>query len=124
VDGEHGVAGVVLAGEEARLLEPDQVLVGPRESLADLGQEVVVEGAGPLLLAGELGERCQLVDLVDQPAVLVQAAGGRRMAGRDAGRPLGVVPQAGLAEVGLELGDAPLQRLGVKGSRPGCRRGA
>src|SRR4029077_5702839 len=58
-----------------------------------------------------------------QPAVALEARGQARVLGRDLGCVLGVVPEAGGTELLLELGDAFLQLLRVKGNHGPRRAG-
>jgi hypothetical protein len=70
VDREHRVAGVVLAGEEPRLLEALDLRLGARQPVPELGQEVVLQRARALLLTRQLREAGELLDVLEQPAVL------------------------------------------------------
>ncbi len=99
VDGHEGVAGVVLAGEEAVLLELGEVLLDDAELVVDLAHQVGVVGA-------QLGQ----LDVALERAVQLELALRPRVLAVDPRRPLLVAPEVRVLHLRLELGDLPLER--------------
>src|SRR5919108_2671935 len=113
VDRDDRVTRVVLAGEECVLLEPVELLAQRRNTRGDLLRHVAVHGEE---LLGVLVVLCQA-------AVALEAARQARVLGADLGGSALVVPQARGTELLLQLGDAALQLLRVKGNHGPRRAG-
>ena len=109
VDRHERVAGVVAAGEQPLLLERRQPRLDRRERLLELGRQLRV-------LLGHLDQPVEVLDVARQRLVGLQPARRARVLGADLAGGLRVVPEAGLAHLGLERSDALPQRSGVKGS--------
>ena len=109
VDGHERVARVVLAGEQALLLECRQARLDGGEGLLELGREVLV-------LLGDLGQALEVVRVGLQLRERVELALRARMLGARPGRRVLVVPEPRRPHLRLERAEAPLQRSGVKGS--------
>jgi hypothetical protein len=97
VDGDDGVAGVVLAAEQARLLQL-------RQAPLDRAQLRVELGGHLLVLSGHLGEVVEVGDVGLQPAEHLQPPLRSRVRGRGLGGGLLIVPEAGFAHLLLEPG--------------------
>src|SRR5919202_132749 len=69
-----------------------------------------------MILVGEPGQPLEVVDVALQAAEGVEPPLDAGVLGAGLGRGVGVVPEAGLAHPGLELGDARAQGIRVKGS--------
>ncbi len=125
VDGDDGVAGVVLAAEQTRLLELGQAPLDRAELGAELGRHLLVLGR-------HLGQVTEVGDIGLEPAEEPQPFLRPSVRGRGPGRGLLVVPEARLAHLGLQPLRLYPQRSGVKGSpragttargqRPGAAR--
>ena len=109
VDGHERVAGVVLAGEQALLLERGEARLDGGERLLELGRELRV-------LVGELDEPLEVLGVALQLRERVELALRARVLRAGLGRGVGVVPEAGRPHLGLERAQAPLERSGVKDS--------
>ena len=109
VDGDERVAGVVLAGEQALLLERGEPRLDRGERLLELGGDVRV-------LLGELDEPLEVLGVGLELLERVEPPLRARVLGADAPGRLGLVPEARRAHLGLERAQALLQRSGVKGS--------
>ena len=109
VDRDDGVAGVVLAAEQARLFELGQASLDRGQLGRQLGRHLLV-------LGGHLGQLAEVGDLGLELAEGLQLALGAGVRGRGAGRGLLVVPEARPLHLGLEPLDLGLERRGVKGS--------
>jgi hypothetical protein len=95
VDRNHRVAGVVLAAEQARLLQLGQPLLDRAQLRVELGGHLLV-------FSRHLGEVIEVGDVRLQPAEHLQAALRPRMGRRGAGSGLLVVPEAGTAHLLLQ----------------------
>ena len=109
MDRHDGVAGVVGPGEEPLLLERLELGLDDDALLLELAGDRVV-------LGGELLERLEVVELRLERAVALELALRARVLGRDARRPLLVVPEAGLLHLALERAYALGETGWVKGS--------
>src|SRR5205807_5609680 len=94
------------AGEQRVLLEPVEVTDERRERGGDLGIHAAVHCV----------QLARIFVVALQTRVAVELFADARVFGRDLCRALGVVPEAGLAHLRLELGAAGRQRNGVKGN--------
>ena len=113
MDRDDRVAGVVLAVEERRLLEPVELASDRHERGGDLVAHLRVE---LVQLAG-------VVEVARERRVALEAAREPRVVGgglRGAGL---VVPETRLAHGGLELPYAAFERSGVKGTHEPSRAG-
>ena len=99
-DRHDSVALVVLAVEERLLLETLELTLQRRYRLRDLRAELAVH----------LQQLARIVVLAAQPCVAVETLRQPRLLRRDPGGALLVVPEAGLAHLLLQLGDARRQR--------------
>src|SRR5262245_48961413 len=106
VDGHERVARVVLAREQGVLLEPVELLAQRRDAGGDLVLHVAVHRE----------QLPRVLVLLGEAAVAPEAPGQASVLGADLGRMALVVPEPGRAELLLELGDAALQLLRVKGN--------
>ena len=113
MDRDERVTRVVLAGEERVLLQPVELLAERSDARFDLAGHLAVH---PEQLLGVLV-------LLREAAVAVEPAAQPRVLGRDLGRALLVVPEARLAELSLQLRDALLERVRVKGNHGPRRAG-
>ena len=109
VDGDERVTGVVLAGEQALLLERGEPLLDRRQRLLQLGGDLRV-------LLGELDEPVEVLGVGLELLERVEPPLRARVLGADAPGRLGLVPEARRAHLGLERADAVPQLSGVKGS--------
>jgi len=106
VYGDDGVAGVVLAVEEGVLLEPLELGPDRLQLRLDVAGEVGLE----------LEQLGGVVVLALEPLIPLEALRQPGVLGRDSGRAVLVVPEARLAELPLELGDAGRYGIRVKGN--------
>ena len=106
---DDGVPGVVGAAEEPLLLELGEAVLNCGSRVTQLIRDRVV-------LGGELLERLEVVELRLERAVALELALRARVLGRDARRPLLVVPEAGLLHLALERAYALGETGWVKGS--------
>src|SRR5581483_5211016 len=108
------VAGVVLAVEQRRLLQPLELGAQRREQLADLALHVA---------AVERGELLRVLVVAGERAVAVEPARDARVLGRDSRRLLLVVPEARRVHLLLERYETGFERSGVKGTHGPSRAG-
>jgi hypothetical protein len=107
VDGDERVAAVVLAREQALLLELDEALLEGRELVVELGRDVGVLGE-------QLGERVELLDPRLEVAERLHPPRDRLVLHPEPGRLALVVVEAGVGHLLLEVGDARLELLGLQ----------
>jgi hypothetical protein len=113
VDRDQRVPGVVLPREQRVLLEPVELLAQRRDAGGDFVLHVAVHRE----------ELPRVLVLLREPAVALEAASQARVLGADLGRVALVVPEPGRAELLLELVEAALQLLRVKGNHGPRRAG-
>ncbi len=102
-----GIAGVVLAHEQRRLLQLVELAAKRHERRRDL----------PLhFTAVHAGELAGIVELLPQAPVALEAARDSRMLGGHLRGPVLVVPEAGAVQFLFERFEAGFERRGVKGT--------
>jgi len=110
---------VVLAGEQARQLEPVQLTLKGVELLPQLGGQVGIALDREQLVGG-----ADVVELLDQMIVARQDVVQTSELGAQPAGGVRVVPQPGLGEIGLELAGSRALAGDVKGTpwrrRPAC----
>ena len=123
VDRHERVTRVVVAGEQALLLQR-------RETLLDRGERLLELGLHLGILLGQLRQAAEIGGVGIEPLVGLEPALHPRVLGVELGGGVRVVPEAALAHPGLERGGALPQSGRVKGSpragtsAHGWRRGA
>ncbi len=108
-DGAHGVALVVLTGEERPQLELVERRREAADRLRDLRLLAVVA-----LLAGELVQHLRVLEAAREPVERAEVVAQRGVLGVHGLRPFLVVPEIGLADLDLELGDAGPGRVDLQ----------
>src|SRR4029077_13575266 len=106
MDRDERVAGVVLAGEERVFLQAGELGAARRDAGGDLALHLAVHGEQLL----------RVLVVLDESAVALEATRQARVLGADLRRVLLVVPEARRAQLLLELGDAALEVIRVKGN--------
>ena len=109
VDGHERVARVVVAGEQALLLEREQARLDGRDRLLELVGEVGV-------VLGDLGEPREILGVGLQLVEVVEPALRARVLGPDLRGGVRIVPEARLAHLRLERAQALTQLSWVKDS--------
>ena len=109
VDGDDGIAGVVLAAEQPRLFEPGEAALDRGQLGAQLGRHLLVFGR-------HLGQIAEVVDVGLEPAKGLQPALGASVRGGDPGGGLLVIPETGPLHLTLQPLGLGFQRSRVKGS--------
>ena len=104
LDRHDRVAAVVLAGEERVLLQPLELAAQRHDRRRDVVREALVQ----------LEQLARVVVLARQAVVALEPPREARVLGGDGRRMLRVVPEAGLSELLLELGDARLSDPGQR----------
>src|SRR5204862_6528433 len=113
VDRHERIAGVILPREDRVVLEPVERLPKGRDAGLDLRGHLAVQRQ----------ELLRVLVLLRDAAVALEALRQARVLGRDLRRVLLVVPEAGLAELFLQLGDTALESVRVEGNHGPRRAG-